>query len=154
MAKAFTKQMAAQIPENGVLEVVLEDEESEPVCSKTVGLTTCKSAVMNPDYFFIFIGPKEGETVFSSVPVLASYVRDERYPTKSINFNNHFVSVMPTLNSTQPDQGYGMSVTFRRSKDLTAKFRIDLGEVAEDDLEAVSGFQVKIEYAKPQAEAN
>ena len=145
MAKAFAKQMAAQIPEKGVLEVILEDEDGEPVCSTTAGLTTQKDADpdMDRQYATFCIGQPHGYDglgyKFASIPVMAYY--------RNGDANNH-VFMAPAL-----DLGYFDSTRdFMRHKDLTAKFRIDLGEVSEDDLEAVTGFQVKVEYAKPQAD--
>ena len=38
--------------------------------------------------------------------------------------------------------------SYSRETDLTLRFRLDLGEVSEDDLAAVTGYEVKVEFTK------
>ncbi len=145
MAKAFATQMAAQIPEIGVLEVILEDKDGEPVCSKTTGLKARKSAShRNGQMTDLILGPVDdpSDSDFASIPIVA------RYAIKNLAFTHAFVA--PALNIGYPR----WSRNLKRPKDLTAKFRIDLGEVSEDDLDAVSGFKVKVEYTKPKMNKN
>ena len=39
--------------------------------------------------------------------------------------------------------------SYSRETDPTLRFRLDLGEVSEDDLAAVTGYEVKVEFTKP-----
>ncbi|MBQ6102482.1 MAG: hypothetical protein IJL06_02305 [Kiritimatiellae bacterium] len=141
MAKAFASQMAAMIPEQGALEIVLEDEDGEPVCSKMAGLETSKYAYGSPgeNNLEIDLGNKGGYG-FACIPARAKFCQS------SDRIADRYAFVVPALNP--------MVNMFRfeldRPKDLTAKFRIDLGEVSEDDADAVRGFQVKIEFDKPR----
>lgn len=142
MAKAFATQMAARIPEKGVLEVVLEDEDGEPVCSKTVGLTTKKQANENDGHLGYFhLGNRDSLVKgrgFAAIPTWAEYSASD----------DDLVFVVPVLNSLFGYDGHADPRLLRLKDDLTAKFRIDLGEVSEDDLGAVTGFKVKVEYTK------
>ena len=126
---AFVKTLFEQYPVSGTIEVVLADEDGEPVCSKTVSVQVNGSRKLN---YFIVGG-------------LGAFV-----PLQCTSTNTKYAFVAPAFHLNGGDYRW----MFHRGKDLTAKFRIDLGEVSEEDLDAVNGFQVKVEYTKPKANKN
>ena len=125
--KAFGKALFAHYPVSGTIEVVLTDEDGEPVCSKVVGVEVDRNAG-SPESL-AYYGYNAGSfvplfAVKTGGPSNAAFVA----PAFQLNFN---------------------SWRCRRLADLTAKFRIDIGEVPEEDMEEVKGFQVKVEFVKP-----
>lgn len=138
MASAFGKQMVAQIPEKGILEIILEDEAGEPVCLQEVRLETRKFIYNGGGTLAFSLGNTQGFG-FASIPVSANVSR----------LQTSFAFVVPTLNAKGHNAAAPFQFDFERPKDFTAKFRLDLGEVSEDDLETVRGFKIKLEYAKP-----
>lgn len=131
--KAFAKALAVQYPDSGTLEVILTDEDDEPVCSTVLDINVC-SATKRLDHLYV-------GAAFAFIPLFAEA-------------NGYG----PIENSAFIAPAFKLWITprweFMRSRDFTVKFRIDLGEVSEDDLDAVTGFQVKVEYTKPQAGKN
>ena len=128
---AFLKTLLEQYPISGTIEIVLTDEDDEPVCSKVVGIAAY------PRHIRRDLGCFQTQEAF--VPFGCSHINGGP---------NSFAFVAPAFKLAI----YGWQ--FHRSKDLTARFRIDLGEVSEDDLDAVRGFKVKVEYTKPKTNKN
>lgn len=119
--KAFLKTMDAQFPVSGTVEVVLTDEDGEPVCSKVENLKIARQPTTTGVPCF------KGDCI----PVCAE---------------REFACVMPGI---APDKMSSTLFVLERKTDLTATFRIDLGEIPEEDMSEVRGFQVKLEYRKP-----
>ena len=142
MWKAFAKQLAARYPVSGSIRVALKDEDDEPVCSSEVEIPTYRY-IGRPDWYGTL---GEGYGKPAGVPLFSK--ADSQYPYGSKFEEKAFIAPafgLRAFGSGQP------SLKLYRNKELTLKFRVNLGKVEVDDLGAVSGFEVKVEFRHADA---
>ncbi len=129
--KAMSRVLMSTIPEHGpAVSVSLNDEDGEPVCSAT-------GNTLDILRFEDLIGHTSSWGEFPVIPIVGTLYGDSRQSSDGVG-----IFIGPVVGGViNPWQN-----TFMRNKELTKSFRIDLGEVSEDDLAEVKGFEVKVEY--------
>ena len=135
---ALKRALDAKAPRDGFIEVILKDEEGDPICS---GRASARAAGVEHVY-------QDGVWTQSYKSVGKSLVRPGANPIPAVPIVGaidewrQIQCIAPwTLgleNTTNPR-------VFRAHEGLV-KRRIDLGEVSEDDLAEVAGYEVKVTF--------
>ena len=116
MWNAFMRKFAERFPESGYVEITLKDRDGDPVCAGRETFTIVKNGV--------------------SILGSRSHV-----PAHAISTSGTWKAfIAPALKLDGKRGG------LERNRDLAVKMRIDLGKAEEDDLAAVVGYDVKLEY--------
>ena len=130
--KALEKAIYSQVGRlSGSVQIVLKDEDGSPICSG-------KSRDS-------WLGVRRGYSCVDFAPICCDLQSEERLnmdpPCQSA-----YVFITPVLKHRF---SFGLKeFSYSRETNPTLRFRLDLGEVSEDDLGAVTGYEVKVEFTK------
>lgn len=129
MWKVLARTLNAGFPKSGSVEVSLKDGDEEIVCSSKIDLPFR----VDPNS----IGALNSGSALRFIPIAGPC--SEQWP------QNNCLFIAPIAGVCIDHSG-----DIYCFKETTSKFRLDLGEISEDDLGAVTGYEVKVEYTKPR----
>ena len=134
---ALGKALEATAPHHGFIEVILKDKDNSPICS----------------------GRANAETVVGAITSVL--FRDGCWNSSAImSGNDSFIAAIPIAGGTKGWRrrlyiapwilGFsdnGLDRVYRHKEGIVRR-HVDLGEVSEDDLGAVTGYELKVEFTK------
>ena len=145
MWESVGKVIQAELALSGSVNVTLKDEDGDPVCSANGPLGGRSKPIMK-DRLNHHFSWRENRLASGEIRFLVPIVYQFTKPYPQWNL----CMITPALRlGTHSNLFSGMS-----RKSLVETLRIDLGEVSEDDLAKVAGFEVKVEYKYPSTKRN
>ena len=134
---ALGKALEATAPHHGFIEVILKDEDNSPICSGRANAETVVGAITSE--------------LFQNGCWNSSAIRSR---------NDSFIAAIPIAGDTKGwcrrlyiapwilgFSDSGLDRVYRHKEGIVRR-HVDLGEVSEDDLAAVTGYEVKVEFTK------
>lgn len=141
MWKAVVKILKNEFPKSGSVEVTLKDENGDLVCSARNGLLWGWTGGFWSYGHLLGSGINDHDGSTCGLPIYAD--------TCEGSSGVPFCTIAPALGisaSVKWNDGRQDSMKVTRPKTTTLKKRLDLGEVSEDDLAEIKGYEVKVAY--------
>ena len=141
MWKAVVKILKNEFPKSGSVEVTLKDDNGDLVCSARNGLLWGWTGGFWSYGHLLGSGINDHDGSTCGLPIYAD--------TCEGSSGVPFCTIAPALGisaSVKWNDGRQDSMKVTRPKTTTLKKRLDLGEVSEDDLAEIKGYEVKVEY--------